>query len=243
MQPTDLLGALIEMGPETESDVVDQCFTFLRAGHDTTSATIQWVLLELAQRPAELKKCQVAIDAIMGKRESAIAEGIGDEQISSLLSSYLHLVVKETMRLHPALPIFGRVTADAVEMGPFFLPANTNVAVAAMALHYDPEWWDQPFDFVPDRWTKPLKHPFQYIPFSSGPRSCIGSRFAQLEMISVLALILRRFDVAINPKDLSQVRPTEAILLTPMNVILTVTRRSLEVTEMYADIPVFDLAR
>ena len=71
--------------------------------------------------------------------------------------------------------------------GPYLLPANTWVAVAAMATHYDEKLWDRPSEFRPERWSAPLKHPFQYIPFSSGARNCVGARFGEIEALSVVA--------------------------------------------------------
>jgi cytochrome P450 len=232
--PRDLLGAMMQQGEEPEERMIDQVFTFMRAGHDTTSATIQWVLLELAQRPLDLFKCQAAVDAVMGPRKGARGEEetLTYEQVLELMSdSFLGSVLKETMRMRPALPIFGRTTADEpTQLGPYLLPPGTWVAVAAMALHFDPKWWDRPHEFLPERWssdapTPALKHPFQYVPFSAGSRSCIGQRFGQFESTNVLALLLRRFDFTIHQSDLNNVRAIEAILYTPRNVRLTVSIR------------------
>jgi cytochrome P450 len=169
-------------------------------------------------------------------------ERVSYDQLLELLKSHLGRVLKECLRMHPPLPIFGRrTTARATQLGPYSLPANTWVAVAVMATHYDETLWERPFEFLPERWDTTttrekqegpgggnvyrLKHPFQYIPFSSGARSCVGARFGELEAIAVVAHVLRRFNLSISDAHLAKVRAVEAILYTPKDVTLTVSLR------------------
>jgi cytochrome P450 len=170
----DLLDMMMQQGQTNEKQILDQLFTFLGAGHDTTSSSLQWTLLELAKRPEEMKKCQDAVDSILSD------DFVAYDNLAALNNSYLNQVLKECLRLHPAVPMFGRITTAPCELGPYLVPAQTNIIIAVMALNRSEQWWDSPNDFFPGRWIAPLKHPFQFIPFSAGARNCIGQRFAQV---------------------------------------------------------------
>ena len=93
-----------------------------------------------------------------------------------------------------------------------------------------PEYWERPQDFFPERFAPEvikttMKHPFQYIPFSSGPRNCIGQRFATFEFTAILALILRKFSFYIEEKDFLDIRIEETVTCGPRNMNIVLTQR------------------
>ncbi|HET6318394.1 MAG TPA: cytochrome P450, partial [Chloroflexota bacterium] len=110
--------------------------------------------------------------------------------------------IKEALRLYPvAMGIF-RQTGAPLEVEGERLPAGTQVVILPYALHRSPEYWDQPNVFAPDRWSRrePPHAPFAYIPFLVGPRKCMGQPLAELELLLVIATIVRVFDVLVLPQ-------------------------------------------
>ena len=228
--------------------LTDQLFTFLGAGHETTSSTLNSCLLELGQRPDELARCRGEVDAILGPWSGSGGVGVGDgngrdgsgsrnagegdfdvtpEQVTRLMGSRLGHVLHETMRLHPAIPMVARSVGGGAprQVGPYRLQPGIQVVIPVMALHRSPAFWDEPARFDPSRWERPLRHPFAFVAFSAGARSCIGRRFAMMEMATCLALVLRHFDVALDGEAASNVRHEETITYLAAGVRLTVSPR------------------
>lgn len=92
---------------------------------------------------------------------------------------YLERVVKETMRLFPPVPIIGRITSEDVEIGGYQIPKDCFISIEIYKIMRDPKHFPNPMKFDPDRFLKEntnTRHPYAYIPFSAGPRNCIGMR-------------------------------------------------------------------
>jgi cytochrome P450 len=107
-------------------------------------------------------------------------------------------VFKEAMRLYPPVYFFGRQAAADVSLGGYDLPRGTIVLVSVYALHHRPEVWPDPERFDPSRFepaVEAARHRSAYLPFSAGPRTCIGNNFALMEGPIVLATILRHVDL------------------------------------------------
>ena len=106
-------------------------------------------------------------------------------------------VLCETLRLFP--PVVHLVTREAsepVQLGKTTIPAGTNIQIPVWQIHHDPNLWPDPYSFDPDRFDPELKkshHPMSWIPFGSGPRACIGIRFAMLEAKITLAKLLMKY--------------------------------------------------
>ncbi|KAI0212471.1 Cytochrome P450 4F4 [Lamellibrachia satsuma] len=107
--------------------------------------------------------------------------------------------MKESLRLHPPVMEVGRRTANDV---PFEdgrkAPKGASFLVDINGTHYNPELWPNPEVYDPDRFAQDKvqnRSPFSYIPFSAGPRNCIGQQFAQNEMKTAVALILKNFEL------------------------------------------------
>jgi cytochrome P450 family 4 len=109
---------------------------------------------------------------------------------------YLEQVIKETLRLYPSVPFYGRKTNEAVEFNGSTIPEGVTITIFAYAIHRDPKYFEDPEQFNPSRFEKfDGKLPYCFIPFSAGPRNCIGQKFAMLEMKSTLSKIIRKFEL------------------------------------------------
>ncbi|GAA6086739.1 thromboxane-A synthase [Tachysurus ichikawai] len=111
---------------------------------------------------------------------------------------YLDMVVCEALRMYPPAFRYARTIEHDCVVNGQSLPKGATLEIAAGFLHYDPEHWHEPEKFIPERFTpeaKASRHPFVYMPFGAGPRSCVGMRMAQLEIRMALANIFKSFNV------------------------------------------------
>lgn len=165
------------------------------AGTDTSSALLQWVMSELIRNPKVMAKAQTEVrEALKGDDGIVIEEA----QVNEL--HYLKLVVKETLRLHPPVPLLlPRVCQSTCHVAGYEIPAGTRIMVNAWAIARDPEHWSEPERFVPERFAAPgaadyKGSSFEYLPFGSGRRMCPGMVFGLASVNVALAELLRRFD-------------------------------------------------
>ncbi|NXW65318.1 CP4V2 protein, partial [Eurystomus gularis] len=196
-------------------DIREEVDTFMFEGHDTTAAAMNWSLYLLGCNPEAQKKVHRELDEVFGNIERPVTM----DDLKKL--QYLECVVKEALRLFPSVPLFGRVLREDCFIRGYQVPKGTNVAVVTYALHRDPDIFPDPEEFRPERFLPENckgRHPYAYVPFSAGPRNCIGQRFAQMEEKALLALILRRFwvDSCQKPEELGTageliLRPTNGI--------------------------------
>ncbi|KAK8719096.1 hypothetical protein OTU49_014243 [Cherax quadricarinatus] len=111
---------------------------------------------------------------------------------------YTENCIKEALRLFPSVPFLGRDLKEEVVIDNYRIPAGTTVMVVIYCLHRDPAQFPNPEVFDPDRFLPEnvsKRHPYAYIPFSAGPRNCIGQKFALMEEKILLSNILRKFRV------------------------------------------------
>ncbi|KAL6337364.1 hypothetical protein AAG906_036678 [Vitis piasezkii] len=196
----DFLDVLLECrddekeGPHEMSDnkvkiiVLEMFF----AGSETTSSTLEWAMTELLRRPESMRKAQEELDRVVGPHGK-----VEESDIDQLL--YLQAVVKETLRLHPPIPLLlpRNALQDTNFMG-YFVPKNTQVFVNAWAIGRDPDAWKEPLSFKPERFLgSNLDYKgqnFEFIPFGSGRRICIGISLANKLLPLALASLLHCFD-------------------------------------------------
>lgn len=189
----DLLSRLLEArdadegSAMTDAQVRDEVVTLFVAGHETTATSLAWCFYLLARHP-EIRE-----------RVVAEADALGDGPITRFDPERLALttrVFREALRLYPPVMMFPRRTLEPVELCGARLPARSLVFVSAWAQHRRADIWPDPDRFDPDRFLPEIeaKRPKgSYLPFSAGPRFCIGMHFAMMEGPIVLATLLRRF--------------------------------------------------
>ena len=106
---------------------------------------------------------------------------------------YLEQCIKETLRLYPSVPMIARTLGEDVKLGKYTLPEGCDVMIAPFAIHRDPDEFPNPEIFDPDRFEpdkNEKRHPYAYIPFSAGPRNCIGKGF---QIFSILKKVFHFF--------------------------------------------------
>jgi len=162
------------------------------AGSETSATTLQWAMSELMRYPNVMQKAQAEVrENLQGK------PNITEEDLANL--KYLKLVIKETMRLHPAGPLLlPREAMETCKILGYDIPKGTTVFINAWAIGRDPKHWEDPEKFKPERFESGKVDfkgtNYEYIPFGSGRRICPGMTFAEANMEIVLAALLYHFD-------------------------------------------------
>ncbi|KAL7127998.1 hypothetical protein ABFS83_14G286500 [Erythranthe nasuta] len=168
----------------------------LDAGSDTTSANIEWAMAELLRHPEVLKRLQNEVREIATRDDDNMTI-ITETDLKKM--HYLKAVVKETLRLHPPIAIAGRSARDNVKVMGYDIPRGTMVITNNWAIGRDPEYWDEPDEFRPERFLNSTVDyfkgvDFKYIPFGAGRRGCPGITFAMAVVELVLANLMQKFD-------------------------------------------------
>ncbi|WP_101295625.1 cytochrome P450 [Halegenticoccus soli] len=189
-----------DAGVESSREQIrDEVVTLLLAGHETTALTLTYALHLLSRNPEAAAALRAELDDVLGGGGAGSASGPGGrpptaDDLSAL--PYVEKTVKETMRAHPPVYELLREAAEDDEIGGYRIPAGSTVAFQQWVVHRDPDTYDDPETFRPERWTDEFERSlprFAYFPFGGGPRRCIGDRFASMEARLVLATILREW--------------------------------------------------
>lgn len=188
------LDMLIEVSEKkgllTDTDIREEVDTFMFEGHDTTSAAISWAIFTLGSHPDVQEKVINELREIFGDSDR-------DATYDDLQKmKYMEQVIKETLRLYPSVPGICRKLDVDVRIKNYTIPAGTSIPIIPYVIHRNPKIFPNPEEFNPDHFLPERiqgRHPFAYIPFSAGPRNCIGQRFALLEEKAVLSTVLRKF--------------------------------------------------
>ncbi|XP_011699126.1 PREDICTED: cytochrome P450 4C1-like isoform X2 [Wasmannia auropunctata] len=186
----DLLISASREGLISDSDIREEVDTFMFEGHDTVATALCFILALLA----EYKDIQ---DRVRNEIDIAIKEN-GEKFTIKLLQQlpYLEKCIKEGLRLYPSVYFISRVTAEDVKLQSYVVPAGTLLFMFFNKVNRDPNFWPNPDVFDPDRFLPEKirnRHPYSYLPFSAGPRNCIGQRFAMLEMKAMIASLIHDF--------------------------------------------------
>lgn len=172
----------------SDEEVRDQCVTIFLAGHDTTAAGLTWIGWHLATHPEIAARAAAEVDAATGGRVPT------SDDLPRL--PLVERIVKETLRLRPpAVAVFPRRAVRNVEIGGWTVPRGSIVRLFTFVTQHDTRWFPDPGRFDPDRFAPGRAESIPagaYFPFGTGPRACIGSSFAMMEMILVTAVLLQR---------------------------------------------------
>nr|ARN17942.1 cytochrome P450-19 [Cephus cinctus] len=178
-------------------DIVAQAFIFFVAGFDTSSTLMCYMLHELVLNPDVQQKLREEVDQV--------TSGAEDEVTYEMLQKmkYMDMVISETLRKHPPVPAIDRVCVKSFQL-PQSMPGYSDVTVEkgsvawfpVHALHYDPQYFPDPYKFDPERFNDENKDkivPYTYLPFGLGPRMCIGNRFALMETKIIVTHLVQNF--------------------------------------------------
>ncbi|XP_040175383.1 probable cytochrome P450 4ac1 [Anopheles arabiensis] len=178
-----------------EDGIREEVDTFTFEGHDTTSAAVIFTLLLLAHSPDVQQRLYEELQEVAQSRTDADDE-FTQREYNEL--RYMDMVLKESLRLYPPVPFISRNISEDTMFGDRLVPKDTLFNVHIFDLHRDPAVFPDPERFDPDRFLPECvaeRSPYAYVPFSAGPRNCIGQRFAILELKTVLAAILMHFRI------------------------------------------------
>ena len=189
----DLLSMLVAARDEDGSRMTgrqlrDEVMTFLLAGHETTALALSYVWHLLAANPPAAAKLHQELDRVLAGRVPAVSD------LPRL--PYAEAVVKEALRLYPPAWALGRTAIQDFELAGYRVPAGANIVMSPWVMHRDPRFFSNPLEFDPDRWLRDDSRAmprFAYFPFGAGPRQCIGSSFAMMEAVLLLATIAQKF--------------------------------------------------
>ncbi|KAK4886656.1 hypothetical protein RN001_002927 [Aquatica leii] len=178
----------------SNEEIKEQVDTIMFEGHDTTAAASSFFLCLMAAHPKIQEKVHHEIDSIFGNsdRPATFAD--------TLEMKYLERCLLETLRLYPPVPIIARKLNEDVKLasGDYTLPAGCTLVIGTFKIHRrsdiypNPDKFD-PENFHPDRTAN--RHYYSFIPFSAGPRSCVGRKYAMLKLKILLSTIMRNFIV------------------------------------------------
>lgn len=212
-QGQDVLSMLIQAHDEdgarlTDSELIGQLAILFIAGHETTVNALAWTLILLARDASLRLALKDALDGVL--------HGAAPTAEQAYAIPLLDQVIKESMRLMPPVIYTIRMGAEPFELGGYALAKDSAVMLSHFITHRMPDLYPEPDRFLPQRWEQIDPSPYEYLPFSAGPRMCIGAAFASLEMRLILAMLLSQVQIA--PLDSIDYQIDTTILLPKGNV-------------------------
>jgi cytochrome P450 len=177
-----------------DTQLTDESVTMLVAGHETTATTMSWIWALLHQHPEVEARLHAEVDSVLAGRPPTF------EDLPHM--PYSRMVVEEALRLYPPAYVLSRKVLAEDELCGFRIPAGSSVDLSPYATQRLPEFWEEPEQFRPERFTpeQVAKRPrFAYFPFIGGPRQCIGNAFALMEAQLITACIAQRFRLRMVP--------------------------------------------
>ncbi|XP_045768322.1 cytochrome P450 4C1-like [Maniola jurtina] len=186
----DLLLENEKLGLITSVGIREEVDTFMFEGFDTTSSTLTYMMLAIANEPKIQDKIYKEMQTIFGDSERMpTAEDVNEMK-------YLETCIKESMRLYPAAPLIIRHLVNDTELSGYTIPAGTDCFIFIYDIHHREDIYPDAERFDPDRFlpeNSQNRNPYAYIPFSAGQRNCIGQKFAMLELKIIMSSLLRKF--------------------------------------------------
>ncbi|XP_048473835.1 ultra-long-chain fatty acid omega-hydroxylase isoform X2 [Rhincodon typus] len=224
---TDFLDILLLSKDEdgnglSDEEIQSEADTFMFEGHDTTASGISWVLYNLARHPEYQRKCREEIEELLKTKDG---EELEWDDLSQM--PFTTMCIKESLRLHPAVTTVARCCTEDIQLPDGrVIPKGNTCLISIYGTHHNPAVWPDPEVYNPYRFdstdaAKRASH--AYIPFSAGPRNCIGQNFALSEMKVAVALTLHRYRLSLDTSQEVRRKP-ELILRTERGIWLVLER-------------------
>jgi cytochrome P450 len=224
----DLLSMLLlavdeeDGGSMTNVQALDEAITLFNAGHDSTAAALTWTWYLLARHPHVENELLAEIDEVLSDRDPTYAD------VARL--PLTELVIKESLRLYPPTwTLLPREVVEPLELDGYPIPRGAWLYTFPWVTQRDARWFAHPARFDPQRFAPGRVDeiaPYAYFPFGGGPRICIGAAFATMEMVLILATVLRRFRVKLAPGQ-GEAVPEPLIAIRPRGGLqVSLTRRN-----------------
>ena len=192
--------------------VLSESMQLLVAGHETSSNGLSWLLYLLSMRPDCLERVRQEFDSVLG--DAPLSHG------DVLRFEFTTQVIQEALRLYPPFWMVDRMAVADDRVGDLAIPRGSTVIVFVYGAHHATRHWNDPESFIPERFAKgneKQQTPFTYLPFGAGPRSCIGSNYAMLQILMILGAVLRKYDFELSPGQTIEARPM--VILRPKHGI------------------------
>ena len=192
--------------------VLSESMQLLVAGHETSSNALSWLLYLLSSRPDCLERLRQEFDSVLGDGPLSYSDVPKFE--------FATQVIQEGLRLYPPFWMVDRMALADDSVGDLAIPRGATVVVFIYGAHHAPRYWESPESFDPERFTKAnekLHTPFTYLPFGAGPRGCIGGNYAMLQILMILSVLLRKYDLQLAPGQTIEARPM--VILRPKHGI------------------------
>lgn len=220
----DILQMLLDFRSDDSGELMpdkqirDELATLFLAGYETTSQTLSWLFYEVARHT------EIAT-AIREEVSNCCSTQLTVHELAKL--KYTTAVIKETMRVYPAVWLMVRKNISNTVLGNYFLPKKSIILLNVHGIHHNEKYWNEPEEFRPDRFTEAnmkLQHPFSYLPFGIGPRVCIGQPLAMMLMQIVVGRLITDFkctlaedyETSLDPHITLRPKPAIHVLLTPI---------------------------
>lgn len=177
-----------ECEPLSNQFLRDQLTNFFIAGRDTTAVLLMWSSYFLSQNPEVEKELRAEVDEVLAGKKNEFS--------NSREFKFMQKVMDESLRLYPpAVPFNTKVVCKDCELpNGVRVKKGQHIGVNVCVVHRLPEYWgEDALEFKPHRWDSPLKHPYQFIPFQRGSRSCLGMNMAYEEAKYVMSSLLQRY--------------------------------------------------
>ncbi|MFN8527482.1 MAG: cytochrome P450 [Anaerolineae bacterium] len=198
----------------THQQLFYEVMTLFAAGFETTATALTWIWKLLGENPQVEQTLREEIARVIGDRVPTF------EDLPKL--TYCRQVFQECLRYYPPIPLLPRTTLADDEINGYKIPKGTILLMFFYGLHHNADYWESPDSFDPTRFTPSAvesRHRFAYLPFSAGPRQCIGNEFAMTEGMLVLAMMLQRYrvtlaDDAVTPNLSATLKPNPGVYAT-----------------------------
>jgi len=210
----DILSIMIQMHEEdpgrlSENELIGHTTTMFRGGYNPNGMALYWTILLLSQHPEALKKVLDELGQAMGGKDPT------PESVEKL--PYLEGAIKEGMRLFPAGTWTGRLAMRDFELEGHPLPKGTWIVMSPYVIHRLPKIFPDPYHFKPERWLSEYHSAYEFMPFSAGPRYCIGTSLGMMQLKIALSMLLQRYTFTLKPgtkvdcSGLNSIRPKNGL--------------------------------
>lgn len=218
----DLLGVLLESdwngNRPDDKHLCNALVGTILAGHRVPAAALSWMVYLLGTHPAVEQELVAEIDGMQAHQ--------GNSDARSHKPKWLDGVFKESLRLYPPTWLNEREALTTTELGDYEIRAGQHVIFSGYMMHRDRRFFRHPNDFLPERWfddASPNSHPYSYVPFGGGPRTCLGMNLSLVVMRTTLEALYRGWNVHVVEPE--AVRPDPRNTLIPANLRITLTPR------------------
>ncbi|XP_053310670.1 ultra-long-chain fatty acid omega-hydroxylase-like isoform X1 [Spea bombifrons] len=190
----------------SEEEMRDEVDTFMFEGHDTTASGLSWILYNLACHPEYQDKCREEIRQLVHGKDS---EHLNWDDLSQI--PFTTMCIKESLRLHPPVTAVSRSCTEDIKLPDGkVIPKGNTCLISIYGTHHNPVVWPNPEVYDPyrfDQENSQERSSHAFVPFSAGPRNCIGQNFAMAEMKVMTALTLLRFKVTLDETKIVRRKP------------------------------------